>query len=230
MGKRTLTENSRYKIIRVLANSKEFEQYRLGKETGLSYRTILRTLKPLERLGFIKLVRTEPSEKGGKEKKIYVLTFKGLWIYLCDTKLTAKQLEEIINRFPDMLLFFRKWHLFVEAGIQDKALDSFRACLSMSWNKYYDMIKIFTSRKPTEQQYYEFEEALLSDQKNFLDTSMLVGILYVPGIKDALSPLYMKDKEITDFIKSIFELKEKEYAQIEELKREFLPLLNGENH
>ena len=54
----------------------------MPKETNLSYRTILRTLKPLENEGLVKQIRTEPSTKGGKEKKIYSLTFKGTLTYL----------------------------------------------------------------------------------------------------------------------------------------------------
>ena len=54
----------------------------MPKETGVSYRTVLRTLKPFESQGFIKLVRIEPSKKGGKESKIYSLTLKGSLTYL----------------------------------------------------------------------------------------------------------------------------------------------------
>ncbi len=70
------------KIMRAFLTTAELEQYKMPGETGLSYRTILRTLKPLESQGFIKLVRVEPSEKGGKEKKIYALTLKGVFTFL----------------------------------------------------------------------------------------------------------------------------------------------------
>jgi len=70
------------KIIQTIAKKGELGQYKMKDETNLSYRTILRTLKPLEQDGYITLLRTEPSKKGGKEKKIYSLTFKGLLVYL----------------------------------------------------------------------------------------------------------------------------------------------------
>ena len=70
------------KIIKALIKNPELGQYKMPKETKLSYRTILRTLKPLENEGIIKQTRTEPSKKGGKEKKIYCLTFKGTLTYL----------------------------------------------------------------------------------------------------------------------------------------------------
>jgi len=70
------------KIINALIKNKELEQYKMPKETKLSYRTILRTLKPMENEGFVNEPRTERSKKGGKEKKIYTLKFKGTLTYL----------------------------------------------------------------------------------------------------------------------------------------------------
>ena len=76
------TTKPELKIINALIKNPELGQYKMPKETNLSYRTILRTLKPLENEGIIKQIRTEPSTKGGKEKKIYSLTFKGTLAYL----------------------------------------------------------------------------------------------------------------------------------------------------
>ena len=61
-----------------LLKMKNLKQYKMPNETGLSYRTVLRTLKPLESQGFIKLVRLSLQVKGGKENKIYALTLKGV--------------------------------------------------------------------------------------------------------------------------------------------------------
>jgi DNA-binding PadR family transcriptional regulator len=86
-GNDTLTQTQEtikpdLKIVKALIKNPELGQYKMPKETKLSYRTILRTLKPLENEGLIKQIRTEPSTKGGKEKKIYSLTFKGTLTYL----------------------------------------------------------------------------------------------------------------------------------------------------
>ena len=70
------------KIINALIKNPELEQYKMPKETKLSYRTILRTLKPMENEGFVNKPRTEQSKKGGKEKKIYSIKFKGTLTYL----------------------------------------------------------------------------------------------------------------------------------------------------
>jgi DNA-binding PadR family transcriptional regulator len=74
------------KIINALIKNKELEQYKMPKETKLSYRTILRTLKPMENEGYVNEPRTERSKKGGKEKKIYTLKFKGALTYLSSIK------------------------------------------------------------------------------------------------------------------------------------------------
>ena len=70
------------KIINALIKNKELEQYKMPKETKLSYRTILRTLKPMENENLVNKPRTERSKKGGKEKKIYTIKFKGTLTYL----------------------------------------------------------------------------------------------------------------------------------------------------
>ena len=90
---RTTTE-PQLQIIKALIKNPELGQYKMPKETKLSYRTILRTLKPLENEGIIKQIRTEPSKKGGKEKKIYSLTFKGTLIYL---KSITPQLDDYLT-------------------------------------------------------------------------------------------------------------------------------------
>jgi len=64
-------------VLRAFIRNKELNQYRIAKETHLSYRTILRTLKPMESQGYIRFIRTEPSSKKSIERKIYSLTFKG---------------------------------------------------------------------------------------------------------------------------------------------------------
>ncbi len=208
-------------LLKLFAQNKELYQNEIKDKLKTSYRTVIRLLQHLEKEKFVELARIESSGKQGRGNFVWKITFKGLWLYLCDTKLDNQQLEQIISRFPNMLLFFRKWPLFVEAGVKEKVLESFVYCLRMSWNRYYDVIRVFASAKPSEKDYYGFEEALLEEQKNYLNISMFVGLLYMPGLKEVLLPYYMKDREITAFVRSVIERKEKEYVLLEEL-REFL--------
>lgn len=109
------------KILAVLAASKEMEQYKLPKNAELSYRTVLRTLKNLEdkNVWQIRLDRTEPSQKGGKEKKVYVITLPGLLRVLKHAPWEDIDYHRrIINSHPDLLLTFDKWPLFVKNGFE----------------------------------------------------------------------------------------------------------------
>ena len=80
-------------MLRAFIRNKELNQYRIAKETRLSYRTILRKLKPLERQGFLKFVRTEPSSKGSIDSKIYGLAFKGALACLKSYKPSTNDFE-----------------------------------------------------------------------------------------------------------------------------------------
>jgi DNA-binding PadR family transcriptional regulator len=66
------------RILNNLALNPEIEQFKLPTKIGLSYRTIVDELKKAEQQRLIKLLDPEPSKKGGKEKKIYTITFTGL--------------------------------------------------------------------------------------------------------------------------------------------------------
>jgi DNA-binding PadR family transcriptional regulator len=127
------TIKSEITIIQALAVHKEIGQYEMPKETGLSYRTILRNLRPMEKRNEIKLIRTMPSEKGGKEKKIYAITFKGLVHALsnCFSKdrRFREDLEAIIKAHPDKLLTFKKWPLFEKADLKDFMLENLEKAL-----------------------------------------------------------------------------------------------------
>ena len=120
------TITPRLEILFTLATHREMEQYKMPKETDLSYRTILRKLKILEHKNVqqIKLLRTEPSEKGGKEKKIYAITLIGMLHVLKEHPGVAKDfdaVEKMIRGHPDMLLTFEKWPFFEKHG-QEKAV------------------------------------------------------------------------------------------------------------
>jgi len=114
MGTKT-TIRHELKILTALAEHKEFEQYRLPKETGFSYRTVLRLLKLMEQDRWIRLVRAEASAKGGKDKKIYSLTLRGLTIAL----MISKDMDKIIEKQSDMLpLVLGKWAYFKSVGLE----------------------------------------------------------------------------------------------------------------
>ena len=99
-------------ILETLALNKEVTQYSLHKILGCSYRTILRQLKTLQQMEFIRLKRTEPSLKGGKEKNVWEITFKGLLAVLGTRPNIWKNIDRIAEAHRDSFLLFKKWHLF----------------------------------------------------------------------------------------------------------------------
>ncbi len=129
-------------ILNVLSKNQEVEQYKLPKETGLSYRTILRMLTPLEESWYISLVRTEPSKKGGKEKKIFSIDLEGL-IYLLSWKrsyayLNSEYLDIVAATHPNLLpLIFGKWQFFSVKGIKEKIVENL--------NEYFKSYSLPTS-------------------------------------------------------------------------------------
>jgi hypothetical protein len=65
-------------ILTALLDNKEYAQYDMPKTIKKDYRTVLRHLKLLKHYEMIRLIREEPAKKGGKERKIFGLTVKGL--------------------------------------------------------------------------------------------------------------------------------------------------------
>lgn len=106
------------KIINILLQKKEYAQYDLPKAVGKDYRTVLRHLKALEESGMIFLTRKEKSQKGGKDKKFFGLTFKGVINSLLNPE-NHKKLPEIISKYPYWCLTFKKWKLFQETGLDE---------------------------------------------------------------------------------------------------------------
>jgi hypothetical protein len=120
-------------ILITLTDNKEYAQYDMPKAIGKDYRTVLRHLKLLERYGMIRLVKEEPAKRGGKERKIFGLTFMGLLQALKfefgHRGITLQRIDEIAETRSDFLpLIFGKWKLFrkyrVRRLIFDRLLSS----------------------------------------------------------------------------------------------------------
>jgi len=110
------------KILTLLAITKEAAQYEIPKEIRKDYRTALRHIQMLEKQGLIKLARTEPASKGGKDKKIYTLTAAGLvgilgyqHIYDC--------IDQVAMNYHSIFpLIFGKWQFFKDNDCGDIAM------------------------------------------------------------------------------------------------------------
>jgi len=219
---RKVEENPPIKILKALAFNTELEQYKMPKETGLSYRTILRNLKPLEDMGDIKLLREEASEKGGKDKKIYSLTYKGL--HWCIAMWAFNHAEKIITAHSDKLLTFKKWQLFKEAGVSDHIKDAVRIAFGECMTEVYLLKK----------EGYDIHLGNLENETNFreaVDRNLLLPLVTRvlvdadttrPFNYEAFKKVCKNDLELNTFIEQELEKeiskKEKTLRQLQNAK------------
>jgi DNA-binding PadR family transcriptional regulator len=205
LGRTKTTTTPKAKIILALAVTKEIEQYKLPKITKLSYRTILRTLKPLEEQNLIKLVRTEPSKKGGKEKKIYTLALDGLIFSFLQPETWGPEgkILKIISSHPEMLLTFKKWELFKNNQLEEFVLND---CLTPAISGLSYVLKYWSSNK------HPFFPVNSNMIKQSIDDAVLYGALslnspYVPKLME----LYKNDPEISELITKNIAQQKKQY-------------------
>ena len=142
-------------ILTLLAQVPEYPQYDLPKgleKVGIrkSYRTIFRHMNTLEKMGLVRLVRTEPSAKGGKERKIYSITRGGLLHVLAIFLRQKKDFDRLIdsmaenhgNLFPNLL---GKWQFWEKEGGKDVILSRMKKGLirlmdTLPFFKIHEMI------------------------------------------------------------------------------------------
>lgn len=96
-----------YRILRELALNQKVEQYKLPKTTGVSYRTVLRQLKLLKSLGFARVAEQKRSQKRGKEKNIWGITFLGIMAYMRNASI--KEIDQIAKVHKDKWIVFQEW-------------------------------------------------------------------------------------------------------------------------
>jgi len=143
-------EETSLSILSILTENREYAQYDLPKEIKKDYRTVLRHLQALEKEGYIHLFRTEASEKGGKERKIYESTLNGLILMLKksaeqysfvlfdkDHKEINRAIEDLIDQIAaihkGMLpLIFGKWGFFTESDIKHIVVKRFLSAIRSS--------------------------------------------------------------------------------------------------
>jgi len=95
------------KILATLALYEEMSQYDIPLKVEKHYSTILRQLRRLEGRGLVQVLRTQPSKKKGKEKKIYGITFKGIIQIL--QLLENSAIDRVAEFHADKWLIFQEW-------------------------------------------------------------------------------------------------------------------------
>ena len=102
------------KILQHFAENKEAYQYSLNEQLGISYRTILRNLHELEKRELLKIVRKEESEKQGKPRNVWAITFSGLMEIL--KYLDNNTIDRVAQGHSDKWLIFAEWPYLQRKG------------------------------------------------------------------------------------------------------------------
>jgi hypothetical protein len=188
----------------------EFPQGQLKDLVKVSQKTVVDTLVKLENFGYIKLSRKEHSNKGGKDKKFYTLTFSGFIHALLSTP--AEQREKILRKFPSMLLIARKLPLFA-FNVKTIALGLLDTALSQ------ELLNTFRYRNIGVKLTYPSDQAW----RHELDSSVIMGLLiggpvfFKDDYRDFLK-LCRNDKGLYSFVQSVLEQEIKEYDATKNFK------------
>ncbi len=115
-------------ILEALAEKGDASQYEVTKIIDKDYHTVFEHFKKLkmEKHKYIQQIRTEASEKGGKDKHIYSLTIEGLLFYLIFRGVNNKIEKIAYNQKSLWSLVFGKWEHICKTGNKERAIKNLR--------------------------------------------------------------------------------------------------------
>jgi len=204
------------RILALFAENKEYAQYDMNKAVNKDYHTVLRHLRRMEKAALIKLSRTEASTKGGKEKNIWKLTTKGLQALLFRNRDNSDALEKLIQLYPDMLLAFKKWPLFVEAGLKEKMLVVLREALYATYLFAVQAVSIGLQVK------FAGDETIRQTLNSSILYTPLFGVdspFHEQATIEKLITTYKKDEELRRFINDCFKRDLEQHQRTLEVKK-----------
>lgn len=105
----------------------------MPKTIDKDYRTILRHLQTLEKNGLIELSRTEPAQKGGKDRKVYTLTMGGV-VCILGYEHTYDYIGQVAANYRSAFpLIFGKWQFFIENDCVDIAIERLKDTIYLTY-------------------------------------------------------------------------------------------------
>lgn len=139
--------------LREFAFSKDLQQYGLNEKVEISYRTLLRTLHDMEGRGVLKIVRTEPSLKRGKDRNVWAITLKGLCdLLMGEDEESWEKIDIIAEVHEDKLLIFQKWSFFERENLRETIINNLeRALQSLKGRIVLDSVLFSNSMKWTDE-------------------------------------------------------------------------------
>ena len=198
------------KILEVLALNKETAQYDVPEKIGVHYTTVLRQLKQLKKLGKVKVVRTEASEKGGKDKKIYSLTFLGMvqvFLNWNNKEVELKDVIKIAESYPDVgLLSFKKFPLFKKAGLTSLFAEYIKKGVFRAFRKWMRI--------------QEYLKAGLVEEnlETVIDRSIITDSIIIDKNKE-FREVCKNDSDLKQFIEVDFKRRRVEFNAYEDAKK-----------
>jgi len=225
LGRRKTPVEPEERILSVICENGEMEQGKLPKATDFSYRTILKKLKILEKKKLVIVVRTEPRIhvtilhtipsgqvrqktikilKGGKEKKIYSATLKGLCKALVDSEKIRLQFlqqpDSFIKKWSDLFPFLNKYALFKKHGLErffrEQIMDHARQFSSGKINPNYTDALENRVIVDAEAQTWKADFLQKWDKVLFEDSDLRKKALHRVKQKVGMSRAYVTDAEI----------------------------------
>jgi len=207
------SDTTQIKIIDLLATHQDFPQYQMEKATNLTYKTIIENLKLLEQKKYVKVIRTEPSKKGGKEKKFFSITLEGLIFFLYSSahSLTEKDFDSIATVHPDLLpLIFGKWSFFAVHNLKHQLIENIKDFLENDYlpaPQYFDKPITKEKTKTEIDSYFEKQLASIREKQKILKDiakestqELLYAYVLLPS-KDleAFISAYKHDKDLKEY-------------------------------
>lgn len=105
-----------YKILKLLALNGQLYQKDLSRLVGTSYRNLIRQLQLLRNGGLIRVARTEPSSKKGRDKNVWELTVMGLIevIKRLNEFKDESEFDAIAKAQRDKSVVFQEWEFLAK--------------------------------------------------------------------------------------------------------------------
>lgn len=199
------------KIMRFLAKNPKASLYKIARDTGVNRVKVARKIEQYKLTEKAELLKME---KGKRNAKKYSFTFGGVISYLMlgITPEEFQNIDKVAESYPDMLLTFKKWHLFKEAGLHHQITRYLQ--LALESTKLFLQMAILAP-EPTK----------IGDKKLRL---MLDGeVLFIPLLlqgkeREALMCLYRNDEELSKFINRLFRVYEKNCEMVQNAKTSWM--------
>lgn len=158
----------------IIARNGEVYQSNLATLSKLSYRQVLRIIRFLEESKLIRLKRTEPSSKKGKEKNVWELTFSGL-LQVITTKpifsLEPRSYDDfdlIAEKNREKWIIFRNWKLLTEDKDIKKylvlKLQIFAATNFLKFTDYSQIIEMGRRMRETDEVFPDFSDTIEAEK------------------------------------------------------------------